>query len=55
LVDMTFEGAKVRAAGGLPLLAYNPCPAFWVYFVSCALLAAVGITAGSRRGAESGS
>jgi hypothetical protein len=49
VVGMMFEGTKTRVAKGLPLLAYNPCPAFWVFFASCVLLAAVGITAGNHR------
>lgn len=49
LTAMTFEGAHTRVAGGLPLLAYNPCPAFWVYFASCVLLATVEVTTGRTR------
>jgi hypothetical protein len=48
-LGMMFEGTHQPAAGGLPLLAYNPLPAFWVFFAACVLLATGGITGEHRR------
>lgn len=49
ILGMTFEGTHQLATGGLPLLFYNPSPAFWVFFAACVLLAAEGITGEHRR------